>query len=435
MRPLSPDSQRIAISCFEDGASTEATTEAVNCLRVANHYALDDIRDFKRTNTLFMSQQISLLESQRHTSANATGGVDEQINCLQKDLFQALMQKISILQRQSSSLANMDGSISRQIHDLKQQLDALVAQHSQPAPMAPVPSSSQAIQSTRDSQHDNTPLHAPSTSRLGAQSFPTSLRSFQGLDIDRGQSSNLGSERHEAINWVPIESSVHDRQETRKFATDDIIKKYLHKTDGTVRTVVAVESAMREDGFGVGDKRIRKQLNLVRGDVRLPAANDAQITAQLRTTKGTLRTEDQVLAALHAEGIGARKDRIARLLRVARETAHIKIKPTPDQLEAFIRHENGSVKSSRAAATALRTAGFGIRADTLLKQLKDARAADNTPVRASDDQVKAHMHNDDGSLKTKEEITNALGSAGMQATDRRIAALLKAALLEAGTPC
>ena len=206
MRALTPDSQRIAISCFQDGVSAEATTQAVNCLRGADQYAIDDIRGFQRADPLFLSQQILHLESQRHGIENATGGIDDQIKALKNALYQALTQKISTLQRQSSSLTNMDGSISRQIQALEQQLNALVAQHAQPAPMAPAPSSSPAIQSTRDSQHDNPPLHAPSTSRLGPQSFPSSLRSSQGLGSDGGQSSNLGAERHEFSNGMPTES-------------------------------------------------------------------------------------------------------------------------------------------------------------------------------------------------------------------------------------
>ena len=342
MRPLSPDSQRIAISCFEDGASTEATTEAVNCLRVANHYALDDIRDFKRTNTLFMSQQISLLESQRHTSANTTGGVDEQINCLQKDLFQALMQKISILQRQSSSLANMDGSISRQIYDLKQQLDALVAQHSQPAPMAPVPSSSQAIQSTRDSQHDNTPLHAPSTSRLGAQSFPTSLRSFKSLDTGRGQSSNHRIEPQVAASGIPMSSNGLGKPAERIEPTDAQIQAYVIDADGRIRSRKKIASLLHENGFSAASDRITRIITeletsgvAVRKErIREPKpkpsgsgtkpkrikASDLVIQRYLLNSDGTMRSQEGVAAALHKAGYGAANDRITRQIQQIRGT-------------------------------------------------------------------------------------------------------------------
>ena len=326
MRPLSPMSESIARSSLQSGATMEATTAAVNCLRGRDQYAIDDIRNFQRTDPLFLSQQILHLESQRHGIENATGGIDDQIKALKNALYQALTQKISTLQRQNSSLMNFDGSISRQIQALEQQLNALVAQHSQPAPMAPAPSSSQAIQSTRDSQHDNPPLHAPSTSRLGPQSFPSSLRSSQGLGSDGGQSSNLGAERHEFSNGMPTEYSGGKQARRKKNASNDDIKSHMYNADGSLRTRIQIERALRNSDFSLNDTGFTAQIQAVRADLRRlgvsdqrrtdivrPPASDDQIRAHLRDGDGRIRTYKEILSDLHEMGLGASDNRVASL--------------------------------------------------------------------------------------------------------------------------
>jgi chaperonin cofactor prefoldin len=318
MRALTPDSQRIAISCFQDGVSAEATTQAVNCLRGADQYAIDDIRGFQRADPLFLSQQILHLESQRHGIENATGGIDDQIKALKNALYQALTQKISTLQRQSSSLTNMDGSISRQIQALEQQLNALVAQHAQPAPMAPAPSSSPAIQSTRDSQHDNPPLHAPSTSRLGPQSFPTSLRSFQSLDTGRGQSSNHRIETQVAPNEMPIASNGLGQPPTRIKPTDAQIQAYALNADGTIRTFRAIRAALHENGFFATTDRITEQTTILQSKgfgKRKTHATDDQIRIYSRNADGSKRTTREIASALRNANFSVANDRIVLMTK------------------------------------------------------------------------------------------------------------------------
>jgi len=310
MRPLSPMSESIARSSLQSGATMEATTAAVNCLRGRDQYAIDDIRNFQRTDPLFLSQQILHLESQRHGIENATGGIDDQIKALKNALYQALTQKISTLQRQSSSLTNMDGSISRQIQALEQQLNALVAQHSQPAPISPAPSSSQAIQSTRDSQHDNPPLHAPSTSRLGPQSFPTSLRSFKSLDTGRGQSSNDRSETRAAPSGMPIAPTGLGQPPARIIPTDEQIRDYAF--NGSLRHQ-DVGAAMRKEGVSVANDRINMAKKAVRSTIRLPSATDNQIIAQWRNQDGSQRVYTEIIAALHAIDVGVSRSRLVEI--------------------------------------------------------------------------------------------------------------------------
>jgi len=342
MRPLSPMSESIARSSLQSGATMEATTAAVNCLRGRDQYAIDDIRNFQRTDPLFLSQQILHLESQRHGIENATGAIDDQIKALKNALYQALTQKISTLQRQSSSLTNMDGSISRQIQALEQQLNALVAQHSQPAPISPASSSSQAIQSTRDSQHDNPPLHAPSTSRLGPQSFPTSLRSFQSLDTGRGQSSNHRSETQVAPSGMPIASNGLGQPPTRISPTDAQIQAYVIDADGRIRSRKKIVSLLHENGFSAASDRITRIIAeletsgvAVRKErIREPKpkpsgsgtkpkrikASDLVIQRYLLNSDGTMRSQEGVAAALHKAGYGAANDRITRQIQQIRGT-------------------------------------------------------------------------------------------------------------------
>ena len=226
------------------------------------------------------------MESQRNGIENANGGIDDQIKALKNALYQALKQKISTLQRQNSSLMNFDGSISRQIRALEQQLNALVAQNSQPAPIPPAPSSSQAIQSMRDSQHDNPPLHAPSTSRLVPQSVPTSLRSFKSLDTGRGQSSNDRIDTRAAPNGMPIASTGLGQPPARIIPTDEQIRDYA--LNDSLRHQ-DVEAAMHKEGVSVANDRINMPEKAVRGTIRLPPATDNQIIAQWRNQDGSRR--------------------------------------------------------------------------------------------------------------------------------------------------
>ena len=318
MRALTPDSQRIAISCFQDGVSAEATTQAVNCLRGADQYAIDDIRGFQRADPLFLSQQILHLESQRHGIENATGGIDDQIKALKSELHQALTQKISTLQRQSFSLTNMDGSISRQIQDLKQKLDALVAQNSLAGPMPPALSSSQAIQSTRHSQHDNPPLHAPSTSRLGPQSFPSSLQTFQSLDTARGQSGNHRIETQAAPSGMPIASIGLGQPPTRIKPTDAQIQAYALNADGTIRTFRAIRAALHENGFFATTDRITEQTTILQSKgfgKRKTHATDDQIRIYSRNADGSKRTTREIASALRNANFSVANDRIVLMTK------------------------------------------------------------------------------------------------------------------------
>lgn len=351
MRPLSPMSESIARSCLQSGATMEATTAGVNCLRGRDQYAIDDIRNFQRTDPLFLSQQISYLESQRNGIENANGGIDDQIKALKNALYQALKQKISTLQRQNSSLMNFDGSISRQIRALEQQLNALVAQNSQPAPIPPAPSSSQAIQSMRDSQHNNPPLHAPSTSRLVPQSVPTSLRSFKSLDTGRGQSSNNRSEPQAARSGMPISSTGLGQPPTRISPTDAQVQAYVINADGSIRTRKEIRSLLHANGFSAATDRINRIIAeldtsgvAVRKErIRKPNSNpsgsgtqakrikasDVVIQGYLLNSDGKMRSQESVADALHEDGYRAANNRITKQLQQIRGT----IRWTQPQLE------------------------------------------------------------------------------------------------------
>ncbi|TPG84388.1 hypothetical protein EAH72_35085, partial [Pseudomonas caspiana] len=111
-----------------------------------------------------------------------------------------------------------------------------------------------------------------------------------------------------------------------------------------------------------------------------------QINAHLRNDDGSLRTQKEVASALHAAGWGA----------------------------------------SNARITAQRQAAGGARTTRIAAQLQAAGGARYLPG-ATVEQINAHLHNDDGSLRTQKDVASALHAAGWGASTTRIAAQLQAA--------
>ena len=129
MRPISPSSEGLARLYLAEGRDAQTTANAVNSLRPGQApYEAEDVRYFRRSDTLFLSEQLLRLESQRGSPANASGGIDVQIKSLQNDLYLALTHRISKLQSERSSLINMDGRIDHQIQALKLQLSTILPQ-------------------------------------------------------------------------------------------------------------------------------------------------------------------------------------------------------------------------------------------------------------------------------------------------------------------
>jgi hypothetical protein len=85
-----------------------------------------------------------------------------------------------------------------------------------------------------------------------------------------------------------------------------------------LRTQTDVIGALHAAGLGAGAKRIVPALQAVVGVRHLPGATDEQINAHLRNDDGSLRTQKKVAGALHAAGLGAGVARIYAQLWAAR---------------------------------------------------------------------------------------------------------------------
>nr|WP_140896550.1 hypothetical protein [Pseudomonas caspiana] len=80
----------------------------------------------------------------------------------------------------------------------------------------------------------------------------------------------------------------------------------------------------------------------------------------------------------------------------------------------------------RDVTSALHAAGWGAGHDRIIAQLQAAGGGRRLHG-ATDEQIIAHLHNDDGSLRTQKDVASALHAVGWGAGAARIAAQLQAA--------
>jgi hypothetical protein len=99
---------------------------------------------------------------------------------------------------------------------------------------------------------------------------------------------------------------------------------------------------------------------------------------------------------------------------------------TDAQITAHLHNDDGSLRTRRGVASVLHTAGLGAGVARITAQLQAAVGARLRPG-ATDAQIDAHLHNDDGSLRTRSDVASDLHAAGLGAGVARITARLQAA--------
>ncbi|MCF5166481.1 hypothetical protein GIW45_20975 [Pseudomonas congelans] len=158
---------------------------------------------------------------------------------------------------------------------------------------------------------------------------------------------------------------------------------------------------------------------------RRPGATDEQIKAHLHNADGSLRSHRDVANALHAAGLGVDNNRVVAQLR---STGEARNRPgaTDEQINAHLHNADGSLRSHRDVANALHAAGLGVDNNRVVAQLRSTGEARNRSS-ATDEQINAHLHNADGSLRTYRDAASALHDAGFGADTRRILAQRQAA--------
>ncbi|WLI10729.1 MULTISPECIES: hypothetical protein [Pseudomonas] len=138
-----------------------------------------------------------------------------------------------------------------------------------------------------------------------------------------------------------------------------------------------------------------------------------------------MRTQTDVISALHAAGLGADTSRITARLQAAGGARKLR-GATDEQITAHLHNTDGSLRTHKDVASALHAAGLGASNARIAAQLQAAGGARHLRG-ATDEQINAHLHNDDGSLRTGSNVASALHAAGLGADTSRITARLQAA--------
>jgi hypothetical protein len=99
---------------------------------------------------------------------------------------------------------------------------------------------------------------------------------------------------------------------------------------------------------------------------------------------------------------------------------------TDEQINAHLYNADGSLRTQRDVTIALHVAGLGARDARITAQRQAAGGARQLPG-ATVEQINAHLHNDDGSLRTRRDVASALHAAGLGADSARITAQMRAA--------
>ncbi|WP_223538006.1 hypothetical protein [Pseudomonas sp. GL-B-16] len=214
-------------------------------------------------------------------------------------------------------------------------------------------------------------------------------------------------------------------RQRRSAATNEQIRAELKNDDGTWRTKRAVASSLHTAGVGVSNNRILAQLQAAGGVRRLPSATNDQIRAQLENDDGTWRNRSDVTSALHAAGLGADNYRIQTQLRAAGRARYLP-SATDEQIRAHLKNDDGTWRAQEAVASSLHTAGLGAGYNRIQNQLRTVRGGRKLPS-ATDNQIRAHLKNDDGTWRTQQAVASALHAVGLGAANIRIQTQLQAA--------
>ncbi|WP_223538310.1 hypothetical protein [Pseudomonas sp. GL-B-16] len=105
---------------------------------------------------------------------------------------------------------------------------------------------------------------------------------------------------------------------------------------------------------------------------KLPSATDNEIKAHLHNTDNSLRTQLDVAQALRNIGKGARTKRILIHLRAAGMPQRLQA-ATDDEIKAHLRNEDDSLRARDAVVHSLHAAGRGAGSDRITHQLQVAR--------------------------------------------------------------
>lgn len=237
-----------------------------------------------------------------------------------------------------------------------------------------------------------------------------------------GRSSNAHSARSAPYPAPSLASqpgvASKNQPPKRRGATDAQINAYLHNDNGSFRTQKEVANALHADGLGADNRRVVAQLKAAGGVTLLPGATDAQINAQLHNDNGSLRIHKEVISALRADGVGADSRRVSAQLQAARGVRKLP-GATDAQIDAHLHNEDGSLRTQKEVVSTLHANGVGADKSRIMAQLQAAGGARRMPS-ATDAQINTYLHNENGSSRTQNEVSSALRADGLGADAKRI---------------
>lgn len=141
-----------------------------------------------------------------------------------------------------------------------------------------------------------------------------------------------------------------------------------------------------------------------------------------------MRTRQALQEALHASGLGIIRRKITEQLRPVRGEKH-RPSSRDDQIRAHLRNQDGSLRKQEEILNALHDAGLGAANERIAKELVTVREVIKRPS-AEDHQILPHLRNKNGSLRTQRQVAAALPEVGLGAANERIADLINDVLDE-----
>lgn len=209
----------------------------------------------------------------------------------------------------------------------------------------------------------------------------------------------------------------------RRGVTDGELNVHLYKDGGVLRTMGEFTSAVRGAGLHVRDKRMGDLLKAAGGGKK--HTSDAEIITHLRNADRSFRTYGEVAGIMRAAGFSVGERRIRAQLNTIQGNLPL-LDATDGQLDQHLHNDDRSLKTPRQIGRALRAVGLKASADRI-KAHREAAGGQRDLITATDDQIKAQLRKPDGTARTKDEVGDALRSAGLTVRNDRIVAVRKLA--------
>jgi len=207
------------------------------------------------------------------------------------------------------------------------------------------------------------------------------------------------------------------RANKRREASEGQVREQLLKPDGTMRTTQEVVAALRANGLGGRPARINKLLQKAGGVIGRTSGSDPQIREQPEKPDGTPTSEQAVAVALQATGfVGWAADNTQSQGAggvVARTPA------TDDQIRAQLWNSDHTPRGVIAIAGALHALGLGAGKLRIATQLRAVRDPTVRPS-ASDSQLRERLRNPNGEPRSVLAVKDALHASGLGASNNRI---------------